>query len=119
MARNERACMAIPTHRISRTCAARSAIRPDLHKVARVRRTFARMSWPRTCCCAVLALLALATGAAPASAGGRSHLLGIYKIDTPIDVQGEDGTYTAACHSGDIALDGMWRIDDIDQDNDY
>jgi hypothetical protein len=67
----------------------------------------------------VLALLAFATAAAPAGAGGRSHLLGIYKIDVPIEIEGEDGTYTASCRTGDIALDGMWRIDDIDQDNDY
>ena len=78
------------------------------------------MARPRNLGCALLALVALlCTSAAPAQAGGRSHLLGIYKVDMPIDIEGEDGAYTASCRAGDIALDGMWRIDDIDQDNDY
>jgi hypothetical protein len=68
---------------------------------------------------AALALTACATFVAPAAAGGRSHQLAIYKVDEAIDVQGEDGTYAISCRPGDIALDGMWRIDDVDQDNDY
>lgn len=77
------------------------------------------MARPRNLGCTLLALAALLAAAGPARAGGRSHLLGIYKVDTPVDIEGQDGTYTARCRAGDIALDGMWRIDDVDQDNDY
>lgn len=69
------------------------------------------------------ALAALAAGAvlAPPSAlaGGASHLLGSYKVERQLDLEGEGGTYTLACGAGDIAVDGMWRIDNVDQDNDY
>ncbi len=69
-----------------------------------------------------IAIAALAAGAlvAPSSAlAGKSHFLGTYKVEKHLDIEGEDGTYTISCDPGDIALDGMWRIDNVDQDNDY
>ena len=56
--------------------------------------------------------------AAPAMAG-KSHLTGVYKVEKHLDLNGEGGDYTISCQPGDIALDGMWRIDNVDQDNDY
>jgi hypothetical protein len=69
---------------------------------------------------AVAALAATAFAAPQAAmAGGKAHLLGSYKVEKHLDIEGEDGTYTISCPSGDIAIDGMWRIDNVDQDNDY
>jgi hypothetical protein len=67
---------------------------------------------------AALAAAALITPSA-ALAGGKSHFLGSYKVEKHIDLEGETGTYTVTCPSNDIAIDGMWRIDNVDQDNDY
>lgn len=66
----------------------------------------------------VLAVLALAFAAAPAHAGG-SHLLKLYKVEQHIDLEGEDGFYDLSCNGTDIAVDGMYRIDQVDQDNDF
>lgn len=64
---------------------------------------------------AAVAMLAL-----PAAAqAGRSHQVKLYKVDEQLDLEGQDGTYTVACPGGDLALDGMWRVDDVAQDNDY
>lgn len=65
-----------------------------------------------------LAAFASLVIAAPAMAG-KSHLTGVYKVEKQVDLNGEGAEYTISCQSGDIALDGMWRIDNVDQDNDY
>jgi hypothetical protein len=70
---------------------------------------------PRAGLLALAALLA----AAPAAHGAAAHQLGLYKVDRHVDVAGEGEVHTIACKPGDIALDGMWRIDDVDQDLDY
>jgi hypothetical protein len=70
----------------------------------------------------ILAAAALATMAvvAPGSAfAGGAHLLGMYKYEKHIDVEGDGGEYTISCPNNDIAIDGMWRVDNADQDNDY
>jgi hypothetical protein len=68
---------------------------------------------------AALALPACATFTTPAMAG-NSHYLGVYKVEKHVDFEGEGGPLeTISCRPGDIALDGMWRIDAVDQDNDY
>jgi hypothetical protein len=68
----------------------------------------------------VAAAIAAAALIGPQAAfAGKAHYLGMYKVEKHIDIQGEDETYTISCHSGDIALDGMWRLDNVDQDNDY
>jgi hypothetical protein len=64
-------------------------------------------------------VLAAAFMAPSAAFAGKAHFLGMYKVEKQVDVQGEGEDYTISCKSGDIALDGMWRIDNVDQDNDY
>lgn len=66
----------------------------------------------------VLGVLAFAFAAAPAHAGG-SHLLKLYKVEQHIDLEGEDGFYDLSCNGTDIAVDGMYRIDQVDQDNEF
>jgi hypothetical protein len=69
---------------------------------------------------AVAALAATAlTAPSAALAGGKAHLLGSYKVEKHIDLEGEEGFYDISCPGSDIAVDGMWRIDNVDQDNDY
>src|SRR4051794_22791156 len=68
---------------------------------------------------AAAVLVTAAWGAPSAMAGGKSHLLGNYKVEKHIDLEGEEGTYTLSCNGTDIAVDGMWRIDNVDQDNDW
>lgn len=64
--------------------------------------------------------LALVALLAPSSAlAGRSHHLKLYKVEMHVDLEGQDDTYTVECRNNDLALDGMWRIDDVEQDNDY
>jgi len=67
---------------------------------------------------AVAALAAMAFGAPAAQAGG-AHLVGYYKVEKHIDIEGELGDYTLSCPNSDIAVDGMWRWDNVDQDDDY
>jgi hypothetical protein len=67
-----------------------------------------------------LAVLAAAALAGPSSAfAGKSHLLGVYKVEKHLDLEGEEGSYTLSCEGTDIAIDGMWRIDNVDQDNGF
>lgn len=73
---------------------------------------------------AVAALIAplaiVAAFASPASAApGKPHEVYIYKVEKHVDMSGEypdqymhDHVY---CNPGDIALDGMWRVDHVDQ----
>ena len=72
---------------------------------------------------ALLAPLALvAAFASPASAApGKPHEVYIYKVEKHVDMSGEfpdqylhDHVF---CNPGDIALDGMWRVDHVDQAN--
>lgn len=66
------------------------------------------------------ALLALGLAALlliPASAGAKTatkHHLDMYKAEQHITLgESESGTYTLSCPNGDIAADGMWRIDEV------
>jgi hypothetical protein len=66
------------------------------------------------------AAFAVAALAGPSSAfAGATHFLGTYKVEKHLDLEGQDSAYTISCEPGDIAIDGMWRIDNVDQDNDY
>lgn len=67
---------------------------------------------------AMAALAAMAFGAPAAYAGG-AHVAGYYKVEKHIDIEGEEAEYTISCPNNDIAVDGMWRWDNVDQDNDY
>ena len=63
---------------------------------------------------------ALAAFAVPSAAlAGKSHQTSVYKVEDHVELEGEDGTYTLSCKPGDIAIDGMWRVDNVDQDNDW
>lgn len=75
---------------------------------------------------AVAALLAplaiVAAFASPASAApGKPHEVYIYKVEKQVDMSGEfPDQYVhehVSCNPGDIALDGMWRVDHVDQAN--
>jgi len=66
----------------------------------------------------ILAVFVFALCAAPAHAGG-SHLVKLYKVEKHIDLDGEDAVYTATCPNGDYAIDGMYRMDAVDQDNEF
>lgn len=74
---------------------------------------------------ALAAPLAVAVIAAPADAAGnvgpRKHEVTIYKVEKHVDLSGEypDDTLdtVVSCDNGDIALDGMWRVDHVDQYN--
>lgn len=75
---------------------------------------------------AVAALLAplavVAAIASPASAGpGKPHEVYMYKVEKHVDLSGEYPDQNmhehVFCNSGDIALDGMWRVDHVDQAN--
>lgn len=47
------------------------------------------------------------------------HDVGIYKVEKHVDLEQDVTSASVACNSGDIAMDGMWRIDHVDQDNDW
>lgn len=70
---------------------------------------------------APLAVLAATSTTASATPSGRPHEVYMYKVEKHIDVTGEfPDNYFAqdvSCNPGDIVLDGMWRIDHVDQAN--
>lgn len=65
----------------------------------------------------VAALVAPSTAAG--NVGPRMHEVYTYKVERHVDLSGEypDNTFNGyvACDAGDLALDGMWRIDHVDQ----
>lgn len=68
---------------------------------------------------AIATLAAVGALGLPSQAlAGKSHHLKLYKVEQHVDVEG-DTDYTVSCKSGDIATDGMWRIDDVSQDNEF
>lgn len=68
---------------------------------------------------ALTTVLAIGAFGLPSTAvAGKSHHLKLYKVEDHIDIEG-DLDYTVSCKPGDIATDGMWRIDDVSQDNEF
>lgn len=67
------------------------------------------------------ALLALAFAMVIPTTAMAGHDLGIYKVEKHIDLDSDDFEVTLSCYPGDYAMDGMWRIDhaDYDEDDDY
>jgi hypothetical protein len=47
-----------------------------------------------------------------------SHDLGIYKVEQQVTLDSDEQTADLSCTPGDYALDGMWRVDHADQDDD-
>jgi hypothetical protein len=46
------------------------------------------------------------------------HDLGIYKVEKQLDLDSDETAIDLSCNGTDLALDGMWRVDHIDQDDD-
>jgi hypothetical protein len=65
----------------------------------------------------LLATVALALTMPAAAHAGASHPLKLYKVERHVDLEG-DGSYTVSCTGSDYAMDGMWRVDNVDQDSD-
>lgn len=67
-----------------------------------------------------LAVLSMAEPAT-AAVGPRPHEVYMYKVEKHVDLSGEypDNYFddTLSCYGNDIALDGMWRVDHVDQAN--
>ena len=67
----------------------------------------------------LLAVLALVAPADAGKVGPRLHEVYMYKVEQHVDLSGEypDNTFDGSlrCAGNDIALDGMWRIDHVDQ----
>src|SRR5688500_5555179 len=67
-----------------------------------------------------ISAVAIAAIGMPSSAlAGKSHHLSPYKVEEHVELEGEDGEYTLSCKNDDVAIDGMWRVDNVDQDNDW
>jgi hypothetical protein len=64
---------------------------------------------------AALLVLALIV---PASAMA-GHDLRMYKVEQHLDLDNDEQALDVSCQPGDYVLDGMWRIDNVDQDNEY
>lgn len=47
-----------------------------------------------------------------------AHDLQVYKAEKQVDLNSDDNSDYVDCRSGDYALDGMWRIDHVDYDED-
>ena len=67
---------------------------------------------------ALVGTLALAFALVLPTTALAAHDLGIYKVEKQLDLDSDDVTVTLSCKPGDYALDGMWRIDHADQDDD-
>lgn len=66
----------------------------------------------------LLATIALVLTLPAAAQAGASHQLQLYKVEKQVEVEG-DGSYSLSCSGSDYAMDGMWRIDQVDQDNEF
>jgi hypothetical protein len=62
------------------------------------------------------ALLAAAALALPAGAHAHSHHLVLYKAERQIELTTpfEPAGFAVSCRAGDSALDGMWRVDEVE-----
>ena len=69
----------------------------------------------RTASLLMIAAFTLALPATSAHAGAK--FLRMYKVEKHVDLEG-DSVYNLKCPDGDFAIDGMWRIDQVDQDPD-
>lgn len=71
---------------------------------------------------ALVAPLALVVAAAaPANATGQFHEITMYKVEKHFDISGDYPEKNmhehVKCDPGDYALDGMWRVDNVEQAN--
>lgn len=69
---------------------------------------------------ALVAPLTLAVLATPAQAAPdrRAHHLETYRLEKLVELEGGEGAWaTLRCRSGDFAVDGTWRVDNVDDPN--
>jgi hypothetical protein len=66
------------------------------------------------CTAALAAALTLGCPGAALAA----HDLSIYKVEAQVTLDSDDISTNLSCHGDDLALDGMWRLDHADQDDD-
>ena len=67
---------------------------------------------------ALIGVLATAFCLAIPASAFAGHDLGIYKVEKHVDLTSDETAVDLSCQTGDYALDGMWRIDHADQDDD-
>jgi hypothetical protein len=67
---------------------------------------------------ALIGVLATAFALVIPASALAAHDLGIYKVEKHFDLDSDDLSIDLSCKTGDYALDGMWRIDHADQDDD-
>jgi hypothetical protein len=67
---------------------------------------------------ALLAALVAVFALALSGSAFAAHDLRIYKVEKQVDLDSDDISVDLSCKTGDIATDGMWRIDHADQDDD-
>ena len=76
----------------------------------------ARMSLAAATVATTMVVVA-ALGASPASASARaptSATATVYRVEQDVTLaEGQDGRWNVACHDGDLAVDGTWRVDAI------
>ena len=73
-----------------------------------------------TAIAALIAPLTLAVLATPAEAAvdRRAHHLETYRLEKLIELEGGEGASPSlTCRAGDFAVDGMWRVDNVDDPN--
>lgn len=68
---------------------------------------------------ALIAPVTLATMAGPAEAADiRGHHLTTYKVEKQLEIDGQDSASASlSCKAGDFAIDGTWRVDNVDDPN--
>ncbi len=70
---------------------------------------------------APLAAVTVASAPAAQASNLKSHHVKLYKVEAQVDLDGEFPGNTIhqdlSCNPGDDALDGMWRVDHVDQAN--
>ncbi|MDP2772275.1 MAG: hypothetical protein Q8O61_01865 [Nocardioides sp.] len=82
--------------------------------------TRTRLGLIGTAVAALVAPLTLAVLATPAEAAPdrRAHHLKTYRLEKVIELEGGEGASPSlSCRAGDIAVDGMWRVDNVDDPN--
>jgi len=67
---------------------------------------------------ALIGVLATAICLAIPASAFAGHDLGIYKAEKHLDLNSDETQVDVNCYGNDYALDGMWRIDHGDQDDD-
>jgi hypothetical protein len=81
--------------------------------------TRTRLGLIGTALAALIAPLTLAVMASPSEAADiRGHHLTTYKVERQLEIDGQDSSGASlSCDPGDYAVDGTWRVDNVDDPN--